>query len=317
MDDQAAIRLAQLADGVRSFAPALASQETITIVQKALRENAVTLVIGAGASTALKLPVWDKLVEDLFRDVYLEINPSLDTDGMISTLRVRGYSSSMLIRHLECVVGYSSSVREMLRHRLYVGFQEAGAVELLEPISRMFLCENAPAPVDRVITYNFDNALERTLARCGVQFSVAFSDKSYSTMGSGVQIYHPHGYLPHSEDDMEDQALEHPVVFSEQDYNLHYMDLGHWANIAQLESFLHRTCFFIGFSFIDPSVRRLMDHAHKRTGPDIRHVSILRTKGNALAEQFIEEDLRSLGVQPLWARDLQHIPHLIELCASI
>src|SRR5665213_1810305 len=123
IDDQTAIHLAKKKAEIAGFQTEFLADETALIARHAAGQGNLTLVCGAGASSALRLPVWDSLVNQLYEDIYSAIGIPIDL-SFIASLRARGYSSAILVRHLEYLAGYPSSVRATLRDRLYATLWE-------------------------------------------------------------------------------------------------------------------------------------------------------------------------------------------------
>jgi len=289
---------------------------TVLRVNSAYRTGRLSLFLGAGVSSALRLPLWDTLVDQLAVEVYQELGRS-DHSEVTKRARMLGFANTMMIRHLENVLPEATDFRRRIQGKLYQTFHEDGVAALIGPICDHFL--SGPQPVRHVVTYNFDNALERCLKRRGrPTFSVVHSSRSYpANMDSDIHIYHPHGFIPHPEDDPVGVVAEEPVVFSERDYHHHFMDPGHWANVMQLQHLMHRTVLFIGVSLADPNMRRLLDQAKSRTEGGVRHVAIQKDKGDLDLNFMMEADHRSLGVAPLWVSRFEDIPTLFaELARS-
>ncbi|HXU99609.1 MAG TPA: SIR2 family protein, partial [Caulobacteraceae bacterium] len=252
------------------------------------------------------------LVHSLFADVYADVSPGSTVD--ISQFS-RRYNKLVLIRHLETVLNYSSDMVLGLRSRLYREFDERGAGEVIIPICQAFLMGRSPSGVSNIVTYNFDNALERALARLGVKDVLSvFSEQTYRVRSASLKIFHPHGFLPHEEDDPAGEiSNQSATIFSERGYNEQFNQTWNWQNLAQLQQFTTTTCLFVGLSLADPNIRRLLDQARRHVPPTpLAHVSIQRPSGTKLLDNFLEVDLASLGVATLWVSDYDQIPALIE-----
>lgn len=316
-DIQANLALQDLRDELVGFAPVFRDKATMAKVNRAFRDHNLTLVLGAGVSSGLGFPMWNDLVDDLFRQIYRKVDPGLKT-APIKKLRKNGdTTNTSMIRHLENLADFRSTVRSLARNRLYRDFEGRGMRRVIKPICEAFLRKGLRSSVKDVITYNFDDVLERQLRAMGrSDVSTIYSGETCPQRRGGLRIYHPHGFLPAEVDDPGDKAFDVGVVFSERDYNLHFMDPSHWANIIQLQHFMNRTCLLIGISMTDLNMRRLLDHAHERTRSGIRHVSIQKTKGDAIADFYVQRDLQSLGITTLWVKDYDDIPGVLRNCAK-
>jgi hypothetical protein len=191
-------------------------------VQRAFSANLLTLVFGAGLSKSVNLPLWPELVESLYVGVY-ENYGAVPADAIVNNVRKLGYNDAILVRHLQSVLKFRSDVRTILQQRLYESFDESKVDGLIAPICECFLRGDAGSRVDEIITYNFDNIIERYLQRNGhAKFISIYSNESYAVHESGLKIYHPHGYIPHEENHPIEHFVDQSVVFSESDYHLHY-----------------------------------------------------------------------------------------------
>jgi hypothetical protein len=311
---ESGLALRRKAESIKTYSYQILDAATFTALRQIVRSGNFTLVLGAGVSSALRLPLWNDLVDSLMSDIYGRMGMSLDS-ATLGALRDR-YGNTILVRHLEGLVGFASDVRLLLRDQLYASFDESGASELLLPVCETFLQLASPSYTSKVITYNFDNALERQLIRVGSAYSAVFSAETYAAGGAGVRVYHPHGFLAHSDNDPDGSQFSDQVVFSERDYNEHFMDPSHWANVVQLSCLMGGACIFVGASLTDPNLRRLLDHSRRVAKTSARHISFQRSRGDQMADWFVETDLLSLGVRTLWVRNYDEIgPALRRLAA--
>jgi hypothetical protein len=105
--------------------------------------------------------------------------------------------------------------------------------------------------IPAVVTFNFDDLLERELADRGVSCR-SISDGRRIAEG-GLPIIHPHGFLPR-EGDLTDCRL----VFTEEEYHRLTGQVFHWALSEIVSHLRHNTVLFIGLSMSDPNLRRLL-----------------------------------------------------------
>src|SRR5690242_3201196 len=122
---QMATRLAKAGTALAAYSAVLQNPSIVSAVRKAGSDRTLTLVLGAGVSNDIKLPLWPELVDALYDDVYRQIDPRLKLSRLLA-LRAAGYSHATMIRHLEIMLGFPSIVRRMLRDRLYANFDERG-----------------------------------------------------------------------------------------------------------------------------------------------------------------------------------------------
>lgn len=180
----------------------------------------------------------------------------------------------------------------------------------------------------RILTYNYDDFLERYLDQRGVPCCSLFTTKTrysngqnsmdfYSMNGEpdqNLKIYHVHGFLPKVRVKSEmDKLHQRSICLTEADYHMLYNQPYSWPIASQLSFFRENVCLFIGCSLSDPNIRRLLE----LTACDPpRHYAILpRSDG---AEPLSGKDLLQvsahfsrIGVNVLWVRDFAEVRTLL------
>ena len=187
----------------------------------------------------------------------------------------------------------------LIRESLYInGIHES------ELVNTIVNCIKA-GKVTNVITYNYDDILERKLEKDGVQyFSVDGQNRADSYQ---FPIFHVHGFIPQE----EDSSYDRNVVLSEDEYHALYNNAFHWSNIEQLHALVQTSCFFIGLSMKDPNLRRLLDIAQQRgTGVPTHYAFLIRKEYDQprKAERIFNE----MGVNVIWLEEYRELPGLIE-----
>ena len=253
--------------------------EMIAELSQAYRDSRLVLALGAGVSMGQKLPSWKMLLQKLM----IRILPDGETLGMddpllLAELFVELFTPSPLIaaryvrqnlREKGLEMGFEDAVRDTIYSRLDM----EDVSDTIKEIRQLCAAPGRSPNLDSVITYNYDDLIERTLGKSDV-------DIRYKTIyGDGMQaspfelpIYHVHGFLPAKEKLTE----EHAITLSEDIYHQQYSAMYSWSNIVQINKFRDSVCLFIGSSFTDPNLRRLLDIAKRQKGTPSKHYAIKR-----------------------------------------
>ncbi|HHW3954414.1 TPA: SIR2 family NAD-dependent protein deacylase [Raoultella planticola] len=304
-------------------------------------ENLV-LVLGAGISLDNKIPTWNELLKRLLARALEDTN---ENRKMVSTLfnEVFGPNALIAARYLKLHFdSVNTPLEKEIQRVLYEYYDEAESGNL-KAIKKLCISAGKSPGLDSVITYNYDDVLEQALTKAdvGIKFKV-ISKTGQHARHNELPIYHVHGYLPMQGKIEFDDSL----VLSDESYHRQYVDLYHWSNMVQLNKFKDGNCLFIGHSFTDPNLRRLLDTAKKLRGDGskphylikCRHSKeevignidrILRNSSADFASEletnidkiavslletvhrFEEIDANSFGVNVIWINDYQEIGPLL------
>lgn len=285
----------------------------ITHLQKAHQDGKLTLVCGAGISIGANIPPWNTLLDRLL-DAMLKrlVAGKSDMAAARSELRdIRENSSLIAGRYLKNVL--KGDFQEEVRKALYKDSdQSCSAIDAIVELARP---KRGKAHLDSVISFNFDDLLERNFRSASIEHKPIFSEGSRSD-STELPIFHVHGYLPKS----GKLNKNNQIVFSEDSYHDQFVDPFSWSNLTQLNKFTQNTCLFVGLSMTDPNLRRLLDVAIRRDGDTgARHYAVLKRNSdsskNRMMESLREQDAASLGVSILWVDEFEDIPKLIRSLA--
>lgn len=278
-----------------------------------IAENNFSLFLGAGVSMSANLPSWWNLLKDM-----------IDTckqkefkDGDIEKLTKVCYNSSIVMgRFVRMMMEKKSNDEDYyqcLHDALYGGIS-AYSSPLIDEICN--LVDSKKSQAQSIITYNFDDVMERALRKRGIG--------NYSVFGQNqpqrfFPIYHVHGFIPYANKD----DIKSVPVLSEEEYHRVYASSYNWSNVEQLHALSRTTCIFIGLSMTDPNLRRLLDIAIQDSENDPRHfvflprISEFGTDKNAEAKNneamkiqkqiFVEQ-----GLRVIWYSDYNELPKLLK-----
>ena len=257
-----------------------------------------TLFLGAGLSKSMGLPNWDELIisllDSLKKKKLLSVN---DYNACVNDSDNNPLIKARYLKHFykDSHLSLVSSIREILYQR------KKDNTKLLKSIVSLIKTNR----VESVVTYNYDDLLEEALSNNGIPYTPV--DRSNRPQPGTLPIHHIHGMITH--DNEGDYDIN--VVLSEDDYHGLYNDAFHWANVEQLHALSQTTCFFVGLSLKDPSLRRLLDISFSRgTGDAVHYAFLLR---NEYKEPTKAENLfYNMGVNVIWYEDYKELPDMIK-----
>jgi hypothetical protein len=309
-------------------------------ISRAYGAGQLSLFLGAGVSQSAGLPSWrgllDRLMVDVVRHHFENKFPFTNKQETATASMLSAFSndSPLISAHTISAI-LDRDYRSALRSALYpeAGGKESGLLNAIAQLCRPLRGMSGPRAV---VTYNFDDLLERTLKAEKIPFRIIATEQARHFSQNILPVFHVHGMLLRSDSstpDSDDPSREskHSLlepVLSENRYHDLYADAFSWPNLDQLELLRNTTCLFIGCSLTDPNQRRLLDIAF-RTGRGMWHYGILQRRkilsapdANELnpevelvlhAHHRIQEvSFTKLGVRILWVEEHGEIPALLE-----
>ena len=94
--------------------------------------------------------------------------------------------------------------------------------------------------IQSVLTYNFDDLLEREIKARGLSYRSIFEEVDLASPEE-LPIYHVHGFLPENREEYQN-INKATLVFSEEGYHHIYREAYHWSNLIQLNSLKETSC---------------------------------------------------------------------------
>ncbi|EPW4410183.1 SIR2 family protein [Vibrio parahaemolyticus] len=326
-------------------------QERISTIEKiasCYKRGQFSLILGAGVSSSAGMPDWNTLLNSLFvrymakkfdgdktisdRDI-TDLVQRLNVIDEPSALMAARYLRRGLSHNGQDAQGFIEAVTDSL-YKLRNTSLDIDS-PLIKSLSSMCIPKRTGAKIKSVVTYNFDDLLERQLSRDSIQYrSIYTENENYDP--DDLPVYHAHGFLPEDQANYQDLE-ESTLVFSEEGYHHIYSNPYHWSNLVQLNTFRENNCLMVGLSMTDPNLRRLLDISSKNLEHskhfafmkrltindfcfDGSNTDMQQVIGNIdSAEKFLtqhhtlnEELMRELGVTIVWYENYTEIPEAID-----
>lgn len=251
------------------------------------------LFVGAGASRSAGFVDWKALLRNVAEELNLDIGKEHDLLAL-AQYHVNGNGG-----------------RGELNQQLIDAFtRDAIRTDVHGILARL--------PIDTVWTTNYDQLLEKAYEAAGrrVEIKLSIQNLAQARRGRDVTLYKMHGCV----------TQPHDAVLTKQDYEIY--DAARRLFTDSLKGdFIEKTLLFLGFSFTDPNVERILAKVREQLGQNQRaHYWITRRPPKACpagvrsAEdmeydrrkaELQSADLRRYGIQTVWVDDYADIPQLL------
>jgi hypothetical protein len=307
-----------------------------------------SLFLGAGVSSSAGVPDWNTLLNSLFvtyltkefdedgdiidEDIDKIVNRLVEVDEPSALVAAR-YLRRGLTKNKTEITEFINAITKNLYRLRDTSFRIDSS--LINAIASLCIPRRTGAKVESVVTYNFDDLLERQLIENSIQFKSIYTESEISNPDE-LPVYHVHGFLPENRVGLE--GLENStLVFSEEGYHQIYSDPYHWSNLVQLNNLRENNCLMVGLSMTDPNLRRLLDISARHI-EKTKHFAFMKrltekgfcydegskvlTNDEAVAKflerhhNLNEELMKELGVMIVWYEDHKEIPEMLEKIMS-
>lgn len=324
-------------------------EERIELLIEAYKKRQFAAFLGAGVSSSAGMPDWNTLLNSLFvsylakefkhsetisDDDIKQIVYRLNDVDEPSALMAARYLRKGLTKEQSEDQTFINTISDNL-YKLRDTKKDISS-KLIKSISNLCMPTQTGARVKSVVTYNFDDLVERELETKAIRHHSIYKENELSDPDE-LPVYHVHGFLP--EDKSKYTGLEKStLVFSEEGYHQIYSDAYHWSNLVQLYNLRENSCLMIGLSMTDPNLRRLLEIS-ARNSEQPRHFAFMKRltieefcfekekKGTEkkqiidnmkAAEQFLnghhklnEELMKEMGVSIIWYTSYDDIPTIL------
>jgi hypothetical protein len=239
-------------------------------LRRAWRARELVLFLGAGVSMPYGLPSWNNLVLELLFDQATATRrlgrlwPHYRRAVAAWMTEYFDYNPLVLARIVEREMRQAerrNSARRggdaantflgRLRTHLYANHHRPPGRTTLDAVADLAK-KRRQGGIAAVVTFNFDDLLERELADRRIPFhSVTSAERQ---VGPDLRVIHAHGFVPR-----KGPIARDGLIFSEPDYHRLTESAFHWALSEVVERLRKNTGLFVGLSMSDPSLRRLLD----------------------------------------------------------
>ena len=257
---------------------------SIVHLRQALRVQRLGLALGAGVSLEVGFPAWSALLKGIDDQIkglgakthYDAKETSEPTQAQIlfAAYREHIFRSDATLRTLEGVLQEAEVAarwRGVVHSVLYSSITDPEAALDKHPYIRELAA--LAKRLRLVVNYNFDDMLERALAKNAKQQPdsrtvgyVTAWGPNFVVQDDRPVIYHPNGFLPYH---LIDRGSDR-VILTEEALSDQTLDLSIGAYQTLLDYFARCPVLLVGFSLSDPAQRALLRQA-VRLSPGVVH----------------------------------------------
>ncbi len=287
-----------MSGAVQTWQPSSQQLRFVRMFGEKVLNGEAGLFIGAGASRAAGFIDWKGLLRDTAKNLDLDIDREYD-----------------LLALAQYEVNASCGRGDFNQHLLDAFMRDAQPTDVHEILTRL--------PIDTVWTTNYDQILEETYKSAGrqVEIKLTIENLAQARKGRDVTIYKMHGCVTQT----------HLAVLTKQDYEDYDVTRRLFTDSLKGD-FIEKTLLFLGFSFTDPNVERILAKVRGQLGVNQRtHYWITRrppttcVNGSIAVEDLKYEkrkaelqskDLLRYGIQTVWVDEYKEVPDLLRILES-
>ena len=283
----------------------LKSKSNILVVKKLIEANEnFALVLGAGVSCDLGAKDWNGLLQHFKKHLSKE-KIIMSPDEVCKRI-----GDTVLITAELCKDLYKNEKDFYwdIHNGIYCNHRTPGKLYEIDVIASIISkCKDGRN--FRVLTYNYDDFLEKSLDKIGLPYTVIYNQ--FCTPSVKLPIYHAHGFFPQVNDKKDIQEVYYKsIVLTESNYNELYNHPYDWTISCQLSFFRENTCLFVGSSLSDPNIRRLMQIA--KTKDKVHYAIMIKQKMSIKDLTIISNHFLKLGVEIIWVDDYPDIVSVLK-----
>ncbi len=224
------------------------------ILVEALCKGELALVLGAGISKFLKLPLWHELIAGCARRAGLRsLAKGIDKNTAAEELRKAFDQISE-----RCGRKKTPDILEIVSQALYQALSKKGNTYPSEvALSPLLIAlgaltmNSSRGSVSEIISLNFDDLLEWFLDLHGFSTQVVTEYPTLLRADKDVRVFHPHGFLPLRRTAYQPSDF---FVLSQKQYLATMADAGSSWSIALQNLLISKILLFVGTRVEDPDI---------------------------------------------------------------
>jgi hypothetical protein len=302
---------------MRKF-PTIAEQEKDMLI-RASQRGGITLVLGSGISVSRKLPDWNSLAKDLWREAFGGRRSPWETKRgkrpqelpqflpIVFELAHEKLGEKQFLKAL--TTNLYRNARPPIKDRRFTQSHETLAV-----LARLVVQEfkrGRNRRIERIVTLNADDMLERAVfalvpPKAGKPETMVIwikeraSRPSFEILGDRlawlrgwqpwqpITIYHIHGFLP-SDRRFQKGGADYMLVFTDAQYWSTSATAFAFANRVMLSALSESQCVFIGLSMTDVNLLRWLAFRTLEWQGDVKEAHLLDLQEEVAAESESRE----------------------------
>jgi hypothetical protein len=322
------------------------------LLTRQYHDRGLVLVVGAGISTASRLPGWKEMLVRVGENCWGRggrekveklLQAGMSLPAIAGVLQSEcGNSPVLFQRQLKKALYRDFPFREQalqpkkragqMRDLVdFVDGRSPGAARNSTLAAVAALCVRRsedgnflPNPrVHAVVTSNVDVLLRTYMrARYGEWLLGTVESPRRTRRAGKVPTYYMHGFLRYYARVREPGDEPSPCVFTEEEYFDFFNRPYSVFNYTMLYLLREYNCLFVGMSMQDLNIRRLLHYSTaelrgpaqaRPTRTGLRHFAMLKRPDDPELERLTDISLRRIGARALWIDDFEEIPEHLGL----
>ena len=301
------------------------SKSNFVSLLRTINKDGISLFLGAGVSASCGIPTWKELINQICSCFFYhwEFDSKKYEDNVPKNMSIAFWEEFFFSEEASKNADELSNedpirVAELLKscirpndwiyllNKLLYHRNDIIESDLLKSLADLV----AEKSIHRIITTNYDDLLELYLKSRGLKVkSIAFETIPNQNEKS---VIHVHGILPKL------GGKKSKIVFTESEYHEEFSKPNSWTNLVQLNCFSTDTCLFIGSSFSDINVNKLLRISRDQTKQMHYAFIFEEIKRNEKINMLFLNYLNDLGIKPIIVprksdKDFNELPNLITI----